>query len=201
MCSPQHTYRPVISSPLNPAINPAATTTRTGVKITANDCETTVPARARPLTGQATKRPSPSERLLRKKAAQAWKSEALHKQVVEYERQALAAIMSKRPSGRKSPASPATVEGSTDNARRRRRRRSGAPRGSASPADSEGEDTEEGAWEDEESETKQTVVHWALRLQISKLSFLAPTRLIKSLKIARSFATWRLRRRKKVGRT
>lgn len=194
MCSPQHTYAPVVSSPLNPAINPAIVPTSTGAKNTANDGET-APARLRPLPGQAKSRPSPSEKLLRKKAAQAWKSEALHRQVVEYERQALAAIVSKRKGGRNSGSTVAVNE-NTDNPGRR----SGARSSSVSTTDAEEEVADEAAEESEESAAKQKVVRWTMRMQISKLSFLTPTRLIKSLKIARVFASWRLRRRKKVGR-
>ncbi|CAH0015415.1 unnamed protein product [Clonostachys rhizophaga] len=84
------TYTPIFSSPLNPS----------------SSSEDGQAKRTKPTPNPASTRckrmPSPSQRLMRKKAAEAWKSEALQRQVAEYERQTLEALSAKSP----SPARP-----------------------------------------------------------------------------------------------
>lgn len=70
-------YAPMVSSPLNPSTP-------------------TSKARNGPPTTRGRTQVSPSERLLRKKAAEAWTTEIVYRQVVAYERQALATLTAKR---------------------------------------------------------------------------------------------------------
>ncbi|VUC25330.1 unnamed protein product [Clonostachys rosea] len=82
------TYAPIFSSPLNPT--------------SSEDGQAKRARSPHPASARCKRMPSPSQRLMRKKAAEAWKSEALQRQVAEYERQTLEALSAKRP----SPAQP-----------------------------------------------------------------------------------------------
>lgn len=200
MCSPQSTYAPLVPSPLNPAIFPSSA--RNSLRV-----GEALPFRMRPVPVptpvQATKRrPGPSEKLLRRKAAEAWKMEALHRQVVEYEKQALGALMAKGKVSKddSEPAPPPPPP--RRHPRRRRVSRSTAVAAAAgmetvTEEQSDAERNEEEEEEEEETVTSEKVVKWHHFLRMPTLGFLAPKKLAKSLRFVRVLASWRVRRRHK----
>lgn len=205
MCSAQSTYAPLVPSPLNPAIFPS--NARNNVRVSEM-----MPSRTRPMPGapvQAKRRPGPSEKLLRRKAAEAWKMEALHRQVVEYERQALGALMAKGKSD-KDDKSAEHGKASPPPRRHPRRRRvtRSAARGRMETVTEEGqrgaegheEEGEEEEEEEEQSIPSEKVVKWHHFLRMPTLGFLAPKKLAKSLRFVRVLASWRMRRRHRTDR-
>lgn len=232
MCSLQSTYAPLVPSPLNPAIFPssARNNTRSGEAMTsrirpaysASGPTSTATSTPAPPVLPTKKRLGPSEKLLRRKAAEAWKMEALHRQVMEYERQALGGLSAKEKHGgggsttsgsKASESSSDSQDGKLARVSRRPPRRRVtryAARGAMETVPEERQVEVERAEEEEEEEGEQDeaeegvrsekVIKWHHFLQMPMLSFLAPKKLAKSLRFVRVFASWRVRRRRKADR-